>query len=734
LPNLADFTVSYSITYSLTRVECAILHRLGSIGAATLSGSLGSVSIVRGIIVRTQGILVGPALTPATMVPNRSSDICYDRVMRSLIGIFIWLMVILMPAISAAAETLPRSVLILDPFDGSYPWAFARNAAFRTTLNTGRAVPISIYEEYLNLDRFAGANYRESMQSHFREKYRGKPIGMIVTFGPLALDYAMHMRAELWPEVPIVFGEVAEAAISQSRLAAVTGSTIHFTLDEMVVAARALMPNIRRIALVGDPLDRLPVFRHFIEEIPVVTRDLGFMDLTGLATVDLRRRVATLPGDTVILYTAISFDGAGVSYIPAEALSLVAEVANRPIMINTETYMGRGAVGGLLLTPGSVGREAARLASRVFNGEDPSTIPVTNTADKPIFDWRQLQRWGISTARLPAGSEIRFRELTVWEQYRLQIMLIAAALLIQTALIIRLFYEHRQRRSAEATSLSAMVKLAHMNRITTASELTASIAHEVNQPLGAMVANANAGLRWLTNKTPDLDRARAALQRIVSDGHRAGAVIASIRAMFRKDVRESAPVDLNDLIEDVLGHVRGELQIKGILVQIGLTKPLPLVLGHGGELQQVVLNLVRNAADAMALVSGRIRVLRVKSAIHDPAGVLVSVEDSGTGIDLKDIDRIFEAFFTTKTQGMGMGLSICRTIIEAHGGRLWASSDIDHGSVFNVQLPTVRPGVIGVSPTRGPSVEKAISPDPPAAKATSTSVLAHALATSRATS
>jgi signal transduction histidine kinase len=261
---------------------------------------------------------------------------------------------------------------------------------------------------------------------------------------------------------------------------------------------------------------------------------------------------------------------------------------------------------------------------------------------------------------------------------------------IQTILILVLFYEHRRRRNAESASPSAMGKLANMNLVATAGELTASIAHEVNQPLGAMVANANAGLRWLGRPSPDLDEVRAALERVVSDGHRTAEVIGNVRAMFKKDRDEKAPIDLNDLIRNVLGFARVELQTEGIVVQAGLTTPLPLVHGHSGQLQQVILNLVRNAADAMAdNVSPRARVLRVKSAIQDSDHVLVSVEDSGSGIDPKDIDRIFDSFFTTKSQGMGMGLSICRSIIEAHGGRLWASSRIDHGSVFNVQLPAL---------------------------------------------
>jgi signal transduction histidine kinase len=222
--------------------------------------------------------------------------------------------------------------------------------------------------------------------------------------------------------------------------------------------------------------------------------------------------------------------------------------------------------------------------------------------------------------------------------------------------------------------------------------MSAAIAHEVNQPLAAIVTNASAALRWLATATPNLGEARAALNNIVSEGHRAGGVIGSVRAMFKKDSEEKVPLDLNDLIQDVLGHARGELQKHGIVLKIGLSRPLPLVLGHSGQLQQVIFNLVKNAADAMRSVSDRPRALKVESASDGSDGVLVSIEDSGTGIDSKDVGRIFESFFTTKSQGMEMGLSICRSIIEAHHGRLWASSGIGHGAVFNIRLPAVAPG------------------------------------------
>ena len=220
---------------------------------------------------------------------------------------------------------------------------------------------------------------------------------------------------------------------------------------------------------------------------------------------------------------------------------------------------------------------------RILNGEIASNIPIeeSNLAI-PIFDWRQLKRFGLSEANLPAGSEVRFRELTVWEQYRLQIMLIAAALMFQTILIVWLYYEHHRRRNAETNSRQALAKFADMNRVATAGELTASIAHEIKQPLAAMVTSANAGLRWLAKEAPDLDETRKAMKNVVSDGHRASEIIGSIRAMFKQDGQVEAAVDLNNVIQDVLRLVQGELKTQGILVQSGLTRPLPLVRGHSG--------------------------------------------------------------------------------------------------------------------------------------------------------
>jgi signal transduction histidine kinase len=229
---------------------------------------------------------------------------------------------------------------------------------------------------------------------------------------------------------------------------------------------------------------------------------------------------------------------------------------------------------------------------------------------------------------------------------------------------------------------------ARVARLITAGELSAAIAHEVKQPLAAMVSQGNAALRWLGRSTPDLDEARAALEKIVSSGHRAGRIVENLRAMFKKDANPHERVGVNGVIRSVLGLTHHEMQKNSVMLQTALSgEPAPYVLGDRVQLEQVFLNLIMNAIEAMNAASGR-NVLGVKTEIGKNGEILITIADSGSGIDADKIEQIFNTFFTTKQDGMGIGLSICRSIVEAHGGHIWASSEAPHGSVFYVELPS----------------------------------------------
>jgi signal transduction histidine kinase len=228
-------------------------------------------------------------------------------------------------------------------------------------------------------------------------------------------------------------------------------------------------------------------------------------------------------------------------------------------------------------------------------------------------------------------------------------------------------------------------------RLLTGEAVSASIAHEVKQPLSAMITNASAGLRWLDRAAPNLDEAKVAFQRVVSDGHRAGAVIENTRALFKKDARTWTSIDVNRLIREVLAFLHNELHMHRVAVQVQPNGRMPQIRGDQVQLQQVLVNLITNAIDSMASQDGE-RVLCVGSELHDSGSVTVSVADTGKGVEPSDADRIFNPLVTSKAHGMGMGLSICRSIIEAHEGRLWVTANPPRGAIFRFTVP-VHPGI-----------------------------------------
>ena len=243
-----------------------------------------------------------------------------------------------------------------------------------------------------------------------------------------------------------------------------------------------------------------------------------------------------------------------------------------------------------------------------------------------------------------------------------------------------------ERSRAERGLREAQAELAHVTRVMTMGELTASIAHEINQPLAAVVANANACFRWLANPTPNLSEARDAISRIVRDGNRASDVIGRIRALVKKGDTEKTLLDINEAIQEVVSLTHSEIQKSGVVLKMKLAAGLPRILGDRIQLQQVILNLVMNGIEAMNAVTDRPREILIRSCQHETDKVLVAVQDSGIGIDGQNLQKIFNAFYTTKSQGMGMGLAISRSIVENHGGRLWAVPNDGPGTTFQFTL------------------------------------------------
>jgi C4-dicarboxylate-specific signal transduction histidine kinase len=244
-----------------------------------------------------------------------------------------------------------------------------------------------------------------------------------------------------------------------------------------------------------------------------------------------------------------------------------------------------------------------------------------------------------------------------------------------------------ERRRAEEARLDAQNQLAHANRVTAMGQLAASIAHEVNQPIAATVTNAQAALRWLDRRPPDLEEVRQTLARIAKDGNRAAEVIDEIRALIKKAPPRRDCLEINGAIREVIGLTRGEAVKNGVSVHAELAEGLPIIQGDRVQLQQVILNLVINSVEVMSGVGEGARELLISTGKAEPDSVLVAVRDSGPGLAPATLEHVFESFYTTKPGGLGLGLSICRSIIEAHGGRLWACANVPRGAVFQFTMP-----------------------------------------------
>jgi len=331
-----------------------------------------------------------------------------------------------------------------------------------------------------------------------------------------------------------------------------------------------------------------------------------------------------------------------------------------------------------------------------YDREDLASGRVNRTDLTPA-EWREADQRSLAEVRAIGSTQPYEKEYFRKDGSRVPVLIGGALFEWKRDEGVAFVVDMTDRKRAEAEARESerryretLMELAHANRVTTMGQLTASIAHEVNQPIAATVINAEAALRWLGAQPPDLEEVREALGLIVEDGTRAGNVIGGIRALIKKVPPRQACLDINEAIREVIALTRGEAAKTGVSVQTDLADGLPLIYGDRVQLQQVILNLIINAIEAMSGVAETPRALQISTGQAEQGGVLVAVRDSGPGLDPASVERLFNAFYTTKSGGMGMGLAICRSIIEAHEGQLCASANEPRGAVFQFTLPLQR--------------------------------------------
>ncbi|MCW5555715.1 MAG: PAS domain-containing protein [Verrucomicrobiae bacterium] len=708
----------------------------------------------------------------------------------------------------------PRRVLILHSHGREFAPFSIISATFRTELARQSPEPLEFYEASMEASRYEEAATDGPLVDYLQTMFAERQLDLIMTTAEPSSLFMARNRSQVFPDAPLV------AVVNQRMISAMAGTTnttivpVYIELPVLIENILQVLPATTNVVMV---LGKSPFELYWTEqcqrEFAPFTNRVAVNYANELTFDQIRTRVANLPPQSAVLYGMLAMDAAGVPYEQERALSDLRAVANAPVFGVLEHHLGKGIVGGRLVSMEALGREAARAGLALLRHEQPADIRPTAPA-KPVYDWRELRRWNINESSLPPGSEVRFRVPSFWEQYKWQLIAIHTLCLAEGLLIFILLRNRRRlrrtqselRQSEERLSMattSAKVgvwswkiasgdieatpeakrmfgweanepvtfpmflarlhpddraavqesvdralqsqaiydiqyrivlpagqtrwisargraqyengspvnmlgvlldvtereqaqieaqrqraELAHVARVSTMGELAASVAHELNQPLGAILSNAEAAEMFLQQDPPALTDVREILTDIRKDDERAGEVIRRMRALLRKREMEMLPLDLNSVVEDVFRLISGDAALRKTTLTAELAPRLPAVLGDRVHLQQVLLNLTMNALEAMARQPAETRRLMVRTRINEDGTVEAEVTDTGPGIEADKLPHVFEPFFTTKPSGMGMGLSIARRIIEAHQGHVSAANNTSGGATFRVTLPS----------------------------------------------
>jgi PAS domain S-box-containing protein len=740
--------------------------------------------------------------------------------------------------LAAAPEHLSAStqeefrVLVLFPEQRLYPIVAEIDASLRETLGADPSRHIVLYTDFIEFSRFVEEDFEANLLDFLRRKYARHRIDAVVSCLGDTFRFVQQNRARLFPDTPLVFSIVESRELKEyGRPRHSTGVLSRFDFAPTLEAALRLQPGTRRVVTIigASPWEQFWEAEARREFQPYADR-LRFEWWAGRPLPEMLRDAAKLPPDSIVFYVVVRRDSAGNTYNPEDVATRIVEASTVPVYAANELWLPSGIAGGRLFSPREQGRQTGELVLRILNGEVPDDIPLVEAAaNRDLFNWQTLQRFGLNEARLPPGSEVRFRRPSQWEEHKWEIIGVTGVIALQMALIIGLMVQRRNLRRAErklarseqrlrtitdalpvliayvdrdqryrfvneahrawfgldpaemigrtmrevlgsplyetirpqieravagehvqdvvdsvvldgrVRSIEAIYvpdrgggdtvrgfyglvldvselyrarqdtyrlqsELAHAGRISMMGELAASLAHELNQPLTAILSNAQAALRFMADNPASLEEVREILADIVADDNRAGEIIRRMRSLARRGALDLEPLDLNLIIREVVAFLASDARTRGIKILPEL-HDLPGIRGDRIHLLQVLLNLLLNAFEAMERTPAVERRVRIHAEQKADGMIRVSVRDRGTGLRDDELDRIFEPFHTSKPEGLGLGLSISRSIIEAHGGRLWAESNPDGGATFHFTL-----AVAGAVRDEGRGTEQASEP------------------------
>ncbi|MBN3752305.1 hypothetical protein G3N95_05100 [Paraburkholderia sp. Tr-20389] len=621
------------------------------------------------------------------------------------VAIFLVGLAVIVPACAGDVA----KVVLLTGADPVQPAALVQIQAVRETLEASPSKDVEVYLEALDGFRFDGQDLSNEYLALLEKKYRGQHIDLVIVIANPAADFALKFHSLIWSTTPVLLSSVPEDWL-RSRTLPDGFSVIPYRIDagETLSLAALLQPDANRLIVVGGIAD---VDRRFTSLVIEAARhDRARWQSSeaweGLPIDELKRRLSALDTKTAVVYTTMYRDRDGHRYFPYEVVPSITKASAAPVYGWYAVYLQYGLTAGAVYDLAENGRRTGRAALSVLEGRSTGAIGLPALPARCVVNASEAERFGLDTARLAEDCSLVAQPPSIYREYRSTVLLSAGVLLAQSLTIAALLMQRRRRRRAEAESSARSAELARAARISTVGELSASIAHEVGQPLGAILSNADAADLLVRASTVDVDELQAILADVRRDALRANDVVKRLRALLQKQSAGSRPLSLNAVVDSALVLIRPEARRRRIRVEMTLDPKGTMVLGDEVQLQQIVLNLAVNAMDAMNLIEPEQRILSIAIGAVDERAEL-SVADRGAGIDADDVRRLFEPFYTSKPNGMGLGLAIVRSIVDAHGGDIEAASRQGGGALFTVWLPrfadaSCESGIATSLPNAGP--------------------------------